>query len=198
MSDHILVLHPVHPFAASNDVLTLENRLIEIGFLGEKYNWFDDVHFRLGSQFFKFINFDHSHITILLENSQDGLKEVGETDSRYLCHIQITNVVAEPGFLGAANTLPPLCPNCDYEATDDPFKAIGNWYDNKANFMWVCPNCKSSFPIHELNWRKTAGFARQEIRIWEVQADEAVPTDELLAHLENITGEKWTYFYYHL
>ena len=198
MSDHILVLHPENPFAAFSDVILLESHLREIGFLGERYTRFGNIHFRLGNEFFKFINFDHSHTTILLENSPDGIKEVGQTDSRYLCNIQLSDITLEPSFLGTANTLSPLCPTCTYEPVDSPFDLIGHWLDDTVNFIWKCPICGNGFPIQKLNWRRSTGFGRQQIRIWEIWAGEATPTNELLTSLQDITATKWTYFYYHL
>jgi hypothetical protein len=182
---------------AFDDSTALVESLNRIGLLGDKYNWSGEMHHKLGDKFFDLIAFAHSHTVILMGDSANGIKEVGRTDSRNVCHIHISEVAAEPKFLGAANTLPPLCPSCHYEP-EDPFNIIGDWYDNRTTFLWQCPNCQRDLSIHELDWRKRAGFARQKISIWEVRAGEASPTEQLLDFLASITGTHWTYFYYHL
>ena len=46
-----------------------------------------------------------------------------------------------------------------------------------------------------MNWRKSAGFARQFIEIFNVYPNEAVPADALLSALQQASGVTWKYFY---
>jgi hypothetical protein len=130
-------------------------------------------------------------------DTPNGLQELYSVDSLTVCHIHLSDVSLEPEFLGVANTLPPLCPVCHYE-TEEPFEIVGQWYENKAGFRWVCPQCQQSFTVNEMNWRKCAAIARYTLEIWGIQQGEAIPSESLLHHLNNMTGVEWSYFYYHL
>jgi hypothetical protein len=197
MSDHKLVLHPTDPWASLANRAALIDELTTLGLLGEQYEWFGETHYKPGVEFLRLVEFDHSHTVIVMGDTPNGLQEVDRVDSREVCHLHLSDVSQEPEFRGVANTLPPLCPSCHYEP-EEPFEIVGKWYENKASFLWVCPNCTASSALNKMNWRRSAGIARYTLDIWEVWQGEATPSEALLHHLNSITGTEWTYFYYHL
>jgi hypothetical protein len=197
VSDHLLILHPCDPWAVLEDRLRLMADLARIGLLGSPYFWYGETHYQVGQRFFDLLEFQSSHTVGVLADTAQGLQVVERVDSRQLCHIQLTDPTPVPHFLGAANTLPPRCPACHGEAVD-PFALVGAWYEAMSTFMWRCSTCQHASAIHELDWRRAAGFARQAIRLWEIRAEAARPTPHLLALLAQTTGVGWTYFYYHL
>jgi hypothetical protein len=197
MSDHKLVLHPIDPWTSLANQAALINELTALGLLGEQYEWFGETHYKPGADFLRLVEFSHNHTVVVMGDTPNGLQEVDCVDSREACHLHLSNVAPEPEFRGVANTLPPLCPSCHYEP-EEPFEIVGKWYENKADFRWVCPHCKTSSALNEMNWRRSAGIARYTLDIWEVWQGEAIPSETLLHRLHSTTDTEWTYFYYHL
>lgn len=89
-----------------------------------------------------------------------------------------------------------------------------------SNLKAVCPGCKKRLPPNlslsrsgageptidcdqcgqqqlagKIAWRKTAALSASRISLWNIFEGEAVPSDRLLALLEQLCGAKWRYSY---
>lgn len=194
MSTQQLILHPTDHRAGLDDLNLLINGLHEVGFLGEEFDLYGQTYYRMGKNFFDFITLRSSHTVVCLERTDDGLKQAGRVDSRDLCRISIEPVKDTAWFLGSAITESPLCPFCQHEIQDWG-DMLGDWYEDKANYRWQCPQCGRTFTPYEMDWKNRAGFARYSVDIERIYVGEAYPTTELLNILGDITGHEWTYCY---
>lgn len=86
-----------------------------------------------------------------------------------------------------------ICPACKTKIPEWN-QLIVNWEKN-SEIDSFCPLCNQPISIIDINWKKTAGFFQTAIFFYGIQAELAVPTDELLAQLEKTTKVKWQYFY---
>lgn len=197
MSDSILILHPCNPNAVFSDVVLLEKKLNRAGFVGRIINTDDENYYKQGKRFFDYIIFDHSHDVIVLDAPNISVEDARVVDSKSRCYIHFPKSSASPEFIGAAGLESPTCPFCN-QGSDNPYDLLSLWYENKNAFVWSCSYCKKVSSIYELDWKRLAGFARQQINIWNIHYGEAYPSKSFLLHLKKITGFDWTYFYYHL
>jgi len=58
-----------------------------------------------------------------------------------------------------------------------------------------CDRCGESALLHQLDWRRGAGFGRFFVEIENVFPHEAVPADKLISMLEALSNSGWDYFY---
>lgn len=86
-----------------------------------------------------------------------------------------------------------VCPLCKTKIKEWK-ELITNW-ENNSNPDTICPQCHQVISIINIDWKKTAGFFQTAILLYGVQAELAIPTDNFLTQLENITRVKWHYFY---
>lgn len=107
------------------------------------------------------------------------------------CHLALLGPFAAPRLYTGHNTLNPRCPACktrvaDWRPLADAF-AADPWRD------WCCPACGAQQGIETLRWRHHAAFGRLLVEIHGVFPAEGMPSDELLAALQQGTGVAWDY-----
>lgn len=197
MSLNSLVLYPSDPQTTFNDRTALIDICHHIGLIGESFDYYGDLHFRPGDNFLRLIDFIRSHTVVKLAPSDAGLAETGRMDSRFNCHLEIPEFKQEPKFWIGATERVPQCPHCAFHIDNFP-EVLDRWFANKSGFSWECPICRSSFQLHQLDWRHIAGLARFTIAIEGVHYAEAIPSSELLQVLAQSTATDWNYFYYHI
>ena len=66
-----------------------------------------------------------------------------------------------------------------------------------ADMTLTCPHCQARAPVPEWDWREFGGCGRQFISIVNVYPKEALPTEDLLTQLHEVTQLEWRYFYIH-
>lgn len=182
---HQLILHPKDPQAVFDADILIE-LLRRQGLLAESFKFKDQTHYRPGEHFLELITFLGCSPVV-------SLGEPGLTGDDF-CHIALTPEYDSTQFIHGSNIKPPRCPTCRH--THQHWQGIiALWQQGRMN---TCPQCGNHSQAHELKWRQCAGFLRQGMIVWGIFEGEAVPSEQLLELLEQITGQRWSYFYRHL
>jgi hypothetical protein len=181
VADSKLVLHPVDPAAILQDPEALLLSLRGLGLVGASFSHIGELHYRAGARFAELV---------LFGNTSAALRATS-------CHVSLLETTNQPVFLGASNAQAPGCPNCQ-AALPDWKKQLLEWQAAQAagqRYAWSC-KCGRRAPVQDLVWGDTGGVARYSLDIWNVAPAEAVPSKELLAHLETEVFTRWRHFYY--
>ncbi len=184
MADNLLVLHPAQPDHAP-DPDAVRQTLIEIGFIGEEFEFRGRRHHKPGEEFLYLLTFLGCSPVV-------ALGEPGKTGDEF-AHIQLEGPFSEPQFLCADNIKVPRC-RCGYRL-EQWQTMIDTWQNDKVGYRWTCPACDTSQRPEKLKWKQCAAFGRFFIKVWGVFEGEAVPSEALLARLEQCTGHAWQYSY---
>lgn len=173
MTNHFLVLFPKNPDWAPADLASLADALRDIGLIGaeREANLFSSGPHYLGL------------VTYLGCSPQIDLGGAPNATT-----VRIRGIFAAPLFLHGGNLKPPRCPNCR-NTLEKPDFALS--VENESG----CAHCGHSCPLYELDWRRSAAFARVLVEISNVFESEAVPAEELTACLKQASGESWDYSY---
>jgi len=183
MSDYALILHPRDPLftIARAD---LSSALIELGLLGTELtpNWYT-----IGTNIFEHITFLGCSPVINCAATQQH----GEIN---FCRIHLPPPLAHPIWRMRDNSPPPRCPQC--RAPDLHWRrAIPDWELNPSARQHCCPNCGNVASLHDWKLRDAAGFGRVFIELWGIHPGEAVPGDNFIDTLAQLTGVSWQWFY---
>ena len=182
MSDNILVLVPADPTVASTEVHAIRNRLRDCGFLGPTSSMFGVAHELPGARFCELLLFSPA--------PSPGKLFAPHT-------VELSPPTEEIEFLGGAETESPFCPSCSFVIEEWP-DLLSGWYEEKNTYVWCCPSCATQSRPWQLQWGISAGFGKQQIKVWHVGYQQAVPSPELLSHLYELGGGPWLHFFYHL
>lgn len=107
------------------------------------------------------------------------------------CHIDLLGPYDQPRMITGPNTLKPRCPQCSHRLAD--WRPLQAQWQADPRQPWTCPECGGASLLPQLRWRQHAVFGRLLIEIHSVFPGEAVPGDQLLAHLKTATGVTWDY-----
>lgn len=186
MSENLLYLCPAEFDALPYDPSKLESALRKEGFIDETFNFNDEIHYRPGLKFSSLITFLGCSPVIAVEQHENA----GEGFS----HIAFHGPSAAPLFISGDNLKTPRCPACGhrFEALQPLVEA---WQQQPETHYIDCPGCSKQLTLPQLRWRKSAGFGRYFIKIWGIFESEAVPSPELIALLEQVSGCRWQHFY---
>jgi len=192
MSNHTgrLVLVPRDPRCAP-DRNALTRALTAVGLLGPpltppqgRSSKADGDAYAVGQAFLQLVAFTGCAVQVAVapESAAD----------RPFCHIHIVGPAPETEVLIGRNTRPPRCPACrtplrDWRETMGPRA--------RAEKSLVCTACGSSSPIYAWDWKESGGCARLWLKLEEIFPGEAMPTDTLMQHLAEVTGNPWRHFY---
>lgn len=185
---NLLVLHPAQPDQIPPDGERLQQRMAAIGFSAEPITVAGAQHYRPGENFLQLITFLGCSPVV-------SLGEPGLTGDEF-CHIAYDGPYDAIQFVSGGNVKQPRCPGCGYRI--EGWQTIVEQWRDVPDLIWRCPLCGEEYPLPQLRWRQCAGFGRYFIRIWGVFEGEAVPSDELLAALREVSGFDWGYFYLQL
>lgn len=177
MSISKLIFFPENPDNSVNENL-LKTELNAIKFINETA--YSDNHYLPGDHFLSLLTFLGCSPNINL----------APTDSEDHCYISFIQKSEEIQCLGFTNTVNPKCPNCK--------KRIANWKTenwNRTGEICQCDKCLTNTLYAKLNWKQEAGFGRCGFEISHIYPHEAVPTDQLLNALQDISDFKWSYCY---
>lgn len=176
-----LLLTPDNPNSDFDDIdgvkLALtEAQLIQAG---------ESNSFLCGEKFSQLITFMGCSPHLVFEPPEDG-------GDKY-CHV-ILHQHDTIQLLTGQQTAPPRCPSCRHRISD--WKQYQQqWHEHTSSETWSCPACGSVSYPWQLDWRQSGGAGKIVIEIKNIFPGEAVPVDQLLAQLKNISKEKWRYFY---
>ena len=183
MDSNILLLTP----SAGNlpDIEHLKERLRQIGFISESFQFNGKEHYRPGEELM-------IHLTFLGCSPVVSLGEPGKTGDEF-CHIELYGPFDENRFICGTNVKPLRCPVCGYRETNwQPITEA--WKRDRT--PWCCPGCENDISLEQLRWKKSAGFGRFFIKVWGIFESEAIPGDKLLTTLKATTNSRWDHFYY--
>lgn len=173
MTDHFLVLFPKNPDWAPASLASLADALRDIGLTGAER---ETNFFSSGPQYLGLV-------TYLGCSPQIDLSQDANATT-----IRLRGIFAASQFLHGGNLKPPRCPNCRNTLEKSDF-ATG--VENELR----CAHCGHSSLLYQLDWRRSAAFARVFVEISNVFESEAVPAEKLTACLEQASGETWDYSY---
>jgi hypothetical protein len=144
------------------------------------------TRYRVGGEFLGLISFLGCSPKVRLEPE-------GPHD-RSFCHLEVSGPFERVEFLGGGALKPPRCPGCRSLVADWRERLL-RWERDRSSSAWSCPKCGRSSDLYRLDWRRSAGFGRFALDIWNIYDGEAVPSDALLELLKEATGVRWDYFY---
>jgi hypothetical protein len=181
VAENKIVLHPVDPWAILQDPSLLLDALRQRGLIGAAYSHFGDLHYKAGPRFRELVSF----------------KAAAPAAGGEPPHVSLLETMADPGFLGGANTQLPQCPGCQGRLAD--WRAqLAEWQLDRHGYLWTCRRCGRKLRVEQLDWVRNGGIARYALDLWGIHENEAVPSPELLEALRVLTAKAWTYFYYRL
>lgn len=187
MTVNQLILLPAAPQATLPDKRALLYRLEQCGFIGTPLMFNGQQHYRPGDNFLQLMTFLGCSPVV-------ALGEPGATGDEF-CHIQLDGPSDALRFIGGSNVKTPRCPGCGFRVETWP-ALVEDWLANPES-IWRCPLCGKEYALPRLRWRQCAGFGRLFLRVWGIFEGEAVPSEELLKVLREVSGLEWQYFYYH-
>jgi hypothetical protein len=85
----------------------------------------------------------------------------------------------------------PVCPQCGKR------HALTEQVQLYLEMTLTCPHCQTHANLAKWDWREFGGCGRQFISIVNVYPKEALPTEDLLRQLHEVTRLEWRYFYMH-
>lgn len=173
-----LVLYPKSVNRAPKDLHQLKASLLDIGFISAVK---DLPYYLPGNEFVNLLAF--------LGCSPDI--RLGPEDGDNYCQVVISDITNEATCLGFNTTIKPKCPAC--KTTLSQWQHIANW--QQAHTLLGCTHCDTETELHKFKWRHECGYGRFAIRIRYIYPHEAVPSEALLASLEDATGFGWNYCY---
>lgn len=186
MSANILLLTPPAGTRLPS-VSALQQALNEIQFIADPFEFRGGTHFRPGEMLMQ-------HLTFLGCSPMIASDDSDPTSEQY-CHIEIAGPYPQQQFIGGANIKPLRCPHCK-ERTRGWGSIISPWRQDPTHQQWQCQHCGQSTPLHQIHWRRCAGFGQLFLKVWGIFESEAVPGDRLMQQLEQLSGARWEYFYY--
>lgn len=176
-----LILYPADSAWCPTQFEDLSSLLQTDGLAGESLPPGSGAGFFIGDKFLNRVTFLGCAPAINLEPDHS------RPDVEF-CSIRIQLEKAAPRLLIASRYPPPRCPHCRSSV------AV-NIENLAADSEVACSRCHVQTPVHALNWRKSAGYARCFVEITGVYPREAVPTEVLLKSLRALSGCEWRYFY---
>ncbi len=176
-----LILHPTDAAWSPHLINDLYSLLQTIGLAGGVLPEGFAPGFLIGDSFLSLVTFMGCAPAINLEPD-------GNQPEKEFCSIRIRMKKESPQFLIAPHYPPPRCPHCRSVVEIDGESLI-------AEMLTVCNRCDTKTPVHALNWRKAAGYARCFVEITGVYPQEALPTETLMNALQGFSGCEWRYFY---
>lgn len=189
MKEYKLILHPKNPAATPSSATRLTQRLAEQGLLGKPFRFREREHHLPGEAFMQLITFLGCSPAVAFEPPADG----SERDGADFCHLELRGPFSEVRFLGEGGVKRPRCPKCR-GWLEDWEQALNAW-ESDHDYHHRCPHCGDAVAPTIFKWRHSAGFGRLALAVWGVFEGEAVPSEELLRLLREISGEEWDYFY---
>lgn len=193
MSAYKLLLYPKDPDCAPVDQVALADTLQEIGFIRAPVTVPGDVFYPAGEHFLQLLVFLGCSPAIDLDPpGERGALETARASGSF-CHVYLS---CTPHLTFRANhRMPaPRCPAC--RQPDEGWRAqLAGWQENPANIAWTCSGCGFTGRLIDLQFRKSAGFARSWVEVRGIHPSEAVPGEALLDCLHAVSGCRWQTIY---
>ena len=172
-----LIFHPRDPqqlVAQPN----LNQAMQGIGFIGQRLQTVPGESYAAGEHFIELLSFLGCSPVINL-SAADGDK---------FCYVELLSL-SDAELLIGSQPFQPRCRQCRTELPD--------WQMQWAQQRIIeCPGCGIRMAPQQVNWRQSAGFARQFMLVHNIYLHEAVPGEKLMGSLQACSeNKKWNYFY---
>ncbi|GAB6043396.1 hypothetical protein [Endothiovibrio diazotrophicus] len=190
MKAYKLILHPKNPAAEPPAGDALLDHLHRAGVIGAPFPFRGAEHHLPGEAFMRAVTFLGCSPAVLFE---PPAADAERGDGGDFCHLELRGPYAETRFLGEEGVKRPRCPRCR-GWIDDWQAALAAWQAD-VGYRHPCPHCGEPIEPPAMKWRHSAGFGRLALAVWGVFEGEAVPSEELLRTLREISGGDWEYFY---
>ena len=185
---HKLYLRPTSPSQQHLDTRLIEDKLLNLELIEQRFQCQNQTHFYAGNRFVELVIF--LGCSPAIEFTPNSTEQVFNGEG--FCHIHLPPPRHQPILIGGDTNQPPRCPTC--RTNIDDWQHLINANDI-INTVHHCKKCNQQHTIDQLKWRKTAGIAQQFIEIWGIYPNEAVPSEELLSALRQLSQNEWDFFY---
>jgi hypothetical protein len=179
MPHYTLVLYPRDAEYCFTDKTSAFHVLAQIGLLSKPVPGKSHASYA-GPRFLELITFLGCSPHVVFAPEQD-------TDA--FTYVEIPDAFDAPRLISGQNIKTPKCPSCK-----QAHQSWQGWKDAPCT-QQQCEHCGAELSVTAVNWRQSACCARQVIIIHEVFEGEAVPGDELLRALRDLSGIVWDYCY---
>ncbi len=183
MENAALVICPVEPDWTLPDNTSLIELLRSIQFIAEPFR--NDFDFLPGDRFLDLFAF--------MGCAPDINLEPGNDDQQF-CFIRLPYDTGSIEFHAGDHCFAPRCPQCG-TAVDAWRNKISSGQKNPGGTAWACESCGHTAAPWDYKWRKSAGFGRCFIEVWNIYPREAMPQQPLLDTLNLHYQVNWHYFY---
>lgn len=193
MPAYKLLMHPANPRCPPAGLDTLTAHLTELGLIGAPIRHPTETLYSVGERLLELVTFlgCSPHIELQPPDSRDELEAM--IASGRLCHVRLSETKWLQ-FRTDCNPPEPRCPSCRKPVRNWQ-QLLEDWQSDPDQLQWQCRVCRHSGQLTELNFRKSAVFARTFLEIWGIYPSEAIPGEELLASLRTLTGCEWKTLY---
>ncbi len=178
MSTGKLILAPLDPDSPAPPGEQVLDFLREAGLIGTALDPGQRT-FLVGDGFLELVSFMGCSAHVELEPPASG-----GTD---FCHVSLLGPFESARLFAGRNTTPPRCPRCGGR--------LSEWRTRTLGPQLSCERCGASLKPTQLNWRRSAGFARLAVQVHNVFPSEAVPVPGLMKGLARLGAGDWGYFY---
>ena len=186
MPSHKMLLHPADP-EYRTDPARLAAGMQQIGLLAAAQPLGNSHIYPCGEHFLDLVTFLGCSPAIELDPPDEPARLTEASMAGRFCHAFITGN-SPPRLRADARTPPPRCPACSSPLDD---WAVTLAARRPLDHTWQCGNCRESFDIFSLSFRKTAGIASIWLEIRGIHPFEAVPGPTLLDFLQDLSGGPW-------
>ena len=164
----------------------LANTLSALGLIGQQINAHWPQRFYIGDRFLLHLNFMGCAPAL----------EFVPNDTNLPNWSTFTYISLYGPWLAARCLIDPMmakpaCPHCGKR------HALADHARLFIDMALACPHCQTTAPIEKWDWREFGGCGRQFFSIVNVYPKEALPTQDLLNQLQEVTQLEWRYFYVH-
>jgi hypothetical protein len=177
-SQYSLILYPIYP-DFSYPQRQLLKHLNSMGLLGASEA---ENRYLVGEQFLSLFCFMGCSPHINLFPQQDR--------EQPYCYIEIPAPTKATQCVISQNVKVPRCPHCKMDLS-----AWAQQLKQSCSHLINCSHCSTPLIVSQLNWRKSAFFAKNQIIIGNIYEAEALPDQHLLTQLEQATQVEWKYAY---
>jgi len=152
----------------------------------------ESIH-RAGDRFLQLITFLGCAPAIALEPPTDELELEQACQQGRFCHV-LLSAGGELRYRSDHKASCPRCPRCRKPEHRWP-ELLARWQSSPGQASWQCQACGHRGRLFDLNFRRAAGFGNCFVEIRGIHPAEAVPGEELLAALRDLTRCDWEYIY---
>jgi hypothetical protein len=152
--------------------------LHELGMLGDELEASSGRNYCVGPHFLQHISFMGCAPAIEFEPSG------GE-----FTYLHLPEPFSKPRWQADLDMARPTCPSCRKRISGP-----AQYVDAQSSYL-LCPHCQQQAPVCAYDWREFGGCARTMVSIVNVYPKEAIPSDNLLNRLAELTEDAWRFFY---